>query len=254
MILAMLLVLSWGGCDFIWPLETPFVYVQLKGGTFQMGSPEDEPCHRSSESLHEVTLTRGFEISSIEVTQGQFQELMEYNPSRNSSCGEMCPVEQVSWDEAAAYCNALSAKNGLERCYACSGKAAAARCRETSTFADNKIYLCPGYRLPTEAEWEYAYRAGTQTAYYMGENSSCEGNDSLANHIGWYAPAAGSTQPSAMKRANAQGLFDMAGNVWEWVLRGGSWDSDAETLRAAYRYHTSAVHRRDIGFRCVKSR
>jgi formylglycine-generating enzyme required for sulfatase activity len=255
--------------------------------TFSMGSPTGEPCQDSDEDQHPVTLTHQFEITAHEVTQGVFQAVMGYNPSFFSSCGSSCPVEYVNWHEAAAYCNALSAKAGLASCYSCSGTGTSVSCGEATTYSGAGVYDCPGYRLPTEAEWEFAYRAGTTTAYPNGANDSskcntCSAVDANANMIGWYCFNSGSTtHPVGQKAANAWGLRDMAGNVWEWchdwyqislgssaatdpwgavlgsgrVLRGGSWYFGATHLRAAARRDLSPTNRPyDVGFRCARTR
>jgi formylglycine-generating enzyme required for sulfatase activity len=241
-------------------------FILAHAGSFVMGSPESEPARYTNESQHEVTLTRDFELAATEVRQEQFQKLMGYNPAGFARCAS-CPVETVSWYEAAAYTNALSRQAGLPECYTCEGRGPSVRCEVAAAHAGAKIYDCPGYRLPTDAEWEYAYRAGTTTGYYNGNNDvsvriTCTKVDPVTDEIGWYCANSGKQpHPVAKKKPNAWGLYDMAGNVWEWchdkylavlgstrvtdpwglasspmqVVRGGAWDYYARGLTAATR-------------------
>jgi formylglycine-generating enzyme required for sulfatase activity len=163
-----------------------------------MGSPPAEVGHEANETQHMVTITRGYCMKATEVTQGEWQSAMNNNPSRFKGCGANCPVEMVSWNDAVAYANALSRREGLAECY--SGYVGASFLGLT----------CTGYRLPTEAEWEYAARAGT-TGTAHGQLDS----------VAWYADNSGNQAHwVGQKLPNAWGLYDMLGNVWEWT---GDW-------------------------------
>ena len=220
-------------------VPAPMEFVPIPAGSFLMGSPEDEQDRGSDETQHAVTISQGFWMGKYEVTQGQWEAVMGSNPSRYSQCGPRCPVEQVSWDDVQEFIARLNAREG------------------------GSGYR---YRLPTEAEWEYAARAGTSGARY-GE----------LDEIAWYAGNSGETiHPVGQKLANAWGLHDMLGNVWEWtadwyrsypgaddefdysgsrrVFRGGGWSDGAWYVRSAYRSITSPGYRFNfIGFRLVRT-
>jgi len=221
-------------------------------GTFTMGSPESEKDRSSSETQHSVELTRGFWMLETQVTQAMWKSVMGNNPSYFKDSDQL-PVEQVSWDDCQEYIKALNGMN-----------------------------LAPsGYKfsLPTEAQWEYACRAGTTTAYHFGETL----NGDKANCSGNY-PYGTTTKGTFLEKTsvvgsypkNAWGLSDMHGNVYEWcedwygpypsdlvtidpigastcsyrVLRGGSWDDDAWYCRAAYRRFNVPSYRSNfIGLR-----
>ena len=260
-------------------------WVLIKAGTFKMGSPANGLCHQNDETLHPVTITRDFLILSTEVTQAMFLSAMGANPAINKGCGGGCPVENVNWHQAAAYCSKLSKQQSLTPCYTCSGAWPTISCVEAGSYSKGDIYKCPGFRLPTEAEWEYAYRAGGQQAFYTtatcnGLISTCTGKDPNAGRIGWYKEITTTTKPAAKLQPNAWGLYDMAGNVWEWchdrlqadlgknlavdpwgsatsaerVFRGGAYNSPALYLRAAYRTHNKPAYGfGHNGFRCVRT-
>ena len=229
--------------------------VSVTGGTFQMGSVG------VAEPVHSVTVS-SFLMAKYEVTQALYQTVIGSNPS--SFTGDTSrPVETVSWYDAVAFCNALSALESLAACYSINGTTV------TVDFTKN------GYRLPTEAEWEYAARGGTASLGYRYSGSYAPGD------VGWYATNSGNTtHPVGTKAANELGIYDMSGNVWEWcwdwyasygslaqtdptgatsgsdrVLRGGSWYTYADSLRCASRsYYFLSPADRDygIGFRVVR--
>lgn len=240
-------------------IAPPEDFALISGGTFQMGSPESEPWRSGDETAHTVTLS-GFYICQYEVTQADYQAVMGGNPSNFS--GDDLPVENVSWMDAIRYCNTRSTQEGLTPAYTVDGQNA------------SWDRSANGYRLPTEAEWEYACRAGTDTPfntetsisaeeanywghypYLIEDNYFTQGN--LETKPGVYRESTvsvGSFQP------NAWGLYDMHGNVGEWVwdwygpyetgeqtdstgpasgtrrvYRGGGWNDFAKNLRSAYR-------------------
>ena len=198
-------------------------FVLIPSGSFLMGSKSGE---EDEAPVHKVTISKPFYLGKYEVTQEQWEAVMQSNPSKNK--GRNNPVERVSWNDAQEFVNRLNAKEGHNR-----------------------------YRLPTEAEWEYAARAGTNTASSFGNNAN-----ELSSHAWWKENSGNTTHPVGQKKPNPYGLYDIYGNVWEWVQdwhgekyyakspgtdpkgpssgnarvrRGGGWDGDAWECRSAYR-------------------
>jgi formylglycine-generating enzyme required for sulfatase activity len=241
--------------------------VYIQGGTFTMGSPASEKDRYDDETQHQVTISKGFWMGKYEVTQKEWVAVMGSNPSYFK--GDNLPVENVSWYDAIDYCNKRSVKEGLTAAYTRNG--------DNVTWNQN----ANGYRLPTEAEWEYACRAGTTAPFSTGGNittdqANYDGNNPYnGNAKGTYREK---TWPVGSGAANSWGLYDMHGNVYEWcwdwygsyasgsqtdptgavsgnyrVLRGGGWSYGALGLRSASRDGSTPSDRvSDVGFRFVR--
>ncbi len=218
----------------------------IPAGTFIMGSPPNEKGRINDETQHQVSLTQPFYIQTTEVTQNQWSKVMKNNPS-HFFC-PTCPVEMVSWDDAQAYVDEMN------------------RMGEGT------------YSLPTEAQWEYAARAGSTTAFYNGGIKVFSGYDPNLDAIGWYGyNSDNKTHPVGQKSPNAWGLYDMSGNVLEWcrdwygdypssavtnptgplsgpfrVRRGGSWLYFSAYCRSAFRNGHNREDGSNHGFRLVR--
>ena len=242
-------------------IAVPANFVHIQGGTFIMGSPSNEPERLNDETQHQVTVS-SFYMGIFEVTQKEWYEVMGTNPGWFK--GGNLPVEQVSWYDAVEYCNRRSGREGLTPAYTIDKSRSDPNNRNENDWVRWLITWnrnANGYRLPTEAEWEYACRAGTVTPFSIGNNITI----SLANYNGYYtynnnASESGETTEVGSFAPNLWGLFDMHGNVWEWcwdwkgnyssgaqtdprgavsgsyrVQRGGSWVNYGQSLRSASR-------------------
>ena len=236
-------------------------FVYILPGSFTMGSRANEKGRDNDETQHRVKLTEGFYMQTTEVTQGQWKAVMGNNPSYFKNCGDDCPVERVFWNDVKEFITMLNQHEGTDK-----------------------------YRLPTEAEWEYACRAGSRTRFNWGDDVDCyrmmyendmgSGEDHCVDYIRRRGLTADSTAPVKSYPANAWGLFDMHGNVWEWchdfygkypsgavtdptgpsadsfrVYRGGSWVSYSRYCRSASRsYDVPGSKGNALGFRIARTR
>jgi len=252
---------------------TDVTMISIPEGSFLMGSPVDEEGRYENEGPQRTVNVSAFWMSETEVTEKQWEDVMGWNHCYRKR-GDNYPVEYVTWYDCVSFCNELSEAHGFAKCYFIFGK----------SYDGNHITLArvhhdpdgDGYRLPTEAEWEYACRAGTTTRFHTGDSASD------LSRAGWYYGNSGSQkQEVGQKQANAWGLHDMHGNVHEWiwdwyssydgaradsdtrlvgnddgshrVSRGGGWFSSARGCRSAYRGDGPNYRGYDLGFRIVRS-
>ena len=190
---------------------------EIPAGAFTMGSPSHEENRDIDEAEHRVVISRPFYISTTEVTQKQWRTVMGKNPSEEKLFMGDHPVNQVSWYDCIAFCNKLSSYMGLQPVYIIDG----------SSVNWDRTKL--GYRLPTEAEWEYSCRAGSSTSFCNG-NSAKELKQVCVYFDYSFATIFTKSLPVGCKAPNAWGLFDMHGNVWEWCWDGFSWYDDGELI------------------------
>jgi formylglycine-generating enzyme required for sulfatase activity len=237
--------------EFANSLGMKFIYIDP--GTFIMGSPPEEKGRKPDEVQHSVTLTKGFYLQSTEVTREQWRKLMKSDPiDFTDDCVDDCPVNHISWDDSIAFITKLNKKEGINK-----------------------------YRLPTEAEWEYACRAESTTAFETGDNIETECvSDPAADKIAWYcANTKGQPKPVGTKPPNKWGLHDMHGNMYEWcsdwydtyplgsvtdpkgpalgetrVFRGGAFMYLVWHARSAHRrHHATHFRNRYTGFRVARN-
>jgi formylglycine-generating enzyme required for sulfatase activity len=230
-------------------------FILIPAGTFTMGSPTNESGRKNDESQHQVTISKPFYMQTTEVTQGQWKRIMGNNPSYFSNCGDDCPVEQVSWNDIQIFIKKLNQQESTD-----------------------------SYRLPTEAEWEYAAKSCIKQEQYAGTSreldldeyawyfKTSEGKTHAVIEAGWFSK-------TGHKKPNSLGLYNMSGNVWEWVqdvmgdyptgdvtdpvgpssggyriFRGGSWGDGARVCRTANRFYGRPQFRISyLGFRLAKT-
>jgi sulfatase modifying factor 1 len=227
--------------------ETGMEFMFVKGGCYEMGDTFGDG-YQNEKPVHEVCVD-DYYIGKFEVTQGQWKTVRGNNPSYFRNCGDNCPVENVSWDDAQKFIRILNQRTGKT------------------------------YRLPTEAEWEYAARSGGKREKWAGTSSESELGD-----YAWYSGNSnGRTHPVGRKKPNGIGLYDMSGNVWEWVqdiyssaaysshsrnnplyssvgpghvFRGGSWHYNSRGVRATFRNHRTPIlliRHHNVGFRLART-
>ena len=246
----------------------------VTANSFIMGSPKGERDRNNDERLHEVFLGHDYYLGTYEVTQKLWVSIMESNPSHFQRCGELCPVESMSWCDAILFANRLSEREGFDKVYELPYEFLEGMTEERCGAQSRLVYVDyrkNGYRLPTEAEWEYAARAG-RDSLFSGSGDSKE--------VGWTRDnSAMQLHPVGQLKANDWGFYDMSGNVWEYVwdcygdypeystpnyagldsgllrgIRGGSWGMEPANSRVANRHYAHpGYHIRDVGLRLARS-
>ena len=268
--------------------KIPEDFVLIPAGTFQMGCNAG---YDSNKPVHQVTITKSFYIGRYEVTQAEYEKYCSYgssSPSSDEGDGDNYPAYYVSWYDALVYCNKRSMAEGLTPCYSISGNTDPSKWGTVPTSTDStwNAVVCNwnanGYRLPTEAEWEYAARAGDNTVDSLTYSGTSDENK--LGEYAWYTSNSNNkTHEVGTKLTNAYGLYDMSGNVWEWcwnwythsydveteggsdptgassgpyrVIRGGSWVNYSVDCAVSGRNYSSNPRSRyyDLGFRVVRA-
>ena len=254
--------------------QDQFEMVIIPPGKFKMGKTGPWSGNREESPVHDVIISRPFLFGRHEITQIQYEAVMGENPSNFK--GDYLPVEKVTWQEVVMFCNKLSDLKGLDRCYEIGLDS------NSNIISVNCNWSANGYRLPTEAEWEYACKAGTTTDLYSGNvtYNKCEPLDSNLNMIAFYCGnSEKKTNEVGQKEPNVFGLYDMIGNVFEYcwnsyqryenatltnpkgqpegtyrIFRGGAWDSTPFQCRSSFRANISQLYRTStLGFRIVRN-
>ena len=283
-----------GPTPTVTPVPTDYVYIGP--GTFTMGSPEEEFCREADETQHTVTLTTGFHLLRTEVTRQMWADLKAVQPTlpddpsfENSSPTMNHPVQYLTWTEALLFANLSSVRDGYTRCYYVD--AGFTTPLDDTNYIDGPWFCnfdADGYRLPTEAEWEYACRAGTTSTFSVEEPAYTDGNCAeciagthpvLEMYSVYCANDEDSTGVAGSKLPNPWELYDMHGNVWEWcwdwygdyptgsvtdptgpetgtdhMRRGGNWRFGAQIMRSASRFIISPDYRFTFqGFRLART-
>ena len=275
-------------CEY---LRIPERFVLIPAGSFQMGNYEG---YSRNEPVHDVTITKPFYMGKYEVTQAEYEKHCSYTgdryPESSYGVGDNYPAYYVSWYDALVYCNKRSMAEGLKPCYSIDDSTNPEDWGDVPTSIRDAVawksvecnWNANGYRLPTEAEWEYAARAGDNTVF--GLTYSGTGDVSKLGDYAWYNDSANdNAHKVGTKLPNAFGLYDMSGNVWEWcwnrrltneydenteggsdptglstgsdrVIRGGSWGSDFDYCAVSYRDRSYPYARYySLGFRVVRA-
>jgi formylglycine-generating enzyme required for sulfatase activity len=260
--------------DLLEQIHRPKDHILIRAGTFKLGPSPGDPYSEPDETpQHQVQITRDFWLSTTEVTQAQWRKLMGNNPSKYASCGDDCPVEKVSFWDAIAYANARSRAERLAVCYPMRDcKGTPGKGHYSCKHIDFVGLGCSGYRLPTEAEWEYAARAGRTKATFK---------EWELDAVAWHKGNGGKKSHTVgTRKPNAWGLQDMLGSVWEWCWdwagpypsgrvkdptgpshgtermgRGGSFTNDATQVRLTNREPDKPTVRfSNLGFRTARTR